>query len=258
MLIYILNITNCILFIVIIALYLKYNKIEHFDNEKIISKNIHQIWIGPKKKPDIFLNTWKVDYLNKFNDWNYTLWNDEKVDDLFKKDYKDFDINILKNIYYNENEYYCKADIARLLILYNYGGIYIDADSVWINNKNFEDIINLSKYTGMFGAYEPNKDHLANGVIGCTKKNKNILYLIMELIKMKDTYSSIRKKNHCWKVTGPLLFNKINKNITKLDSKFFYPVGWHGISDVNLHKKIKLPQESYMFQYGLSTNNLKY
>ena len=38
----------------------------------------------------------------------------------------------------------------------------------------------------------------------------------------------------------------------------FYPVYWHGITDIRLHEKLadSLPPESCMFQYGYSTNSL--
>jgi hypothetical protein len=34
----------------------------------------------------------------------------------------------------------------------------------------------------------------------------------------------------------------------------FYPVYWHGIKDPELHKKVQIPGESMLFQYGYSTN----
>jgi inositol phosphorylceramide mannosyltransferase catalytic subunit len=248
---------NCILFIIIIIINFIFYRSEQFNNnDKNIPTKIHQIWIGPKKKPDIYLKTWSVDYINRFKDWEYILWDDNKIDELFRNIQSKFNINILKKIYDSEKTYHGKADIARLLILYVYGGIYIDADSVWINDKNLVDIINMSKKTGMFAAYEPNKNFITNGVVGSTKHNNNILFLLNKLIKMEHDYDSIRKKQPPWVVTGPLLLNNITKSITKLDSIYFYPISWHGIKDKELHKKIKLPKESYMFQYGMTTNNL--
>ena len=39
-----------------------------------------------------------------------------------------------------ETTYNGKSDILRYLILYIHGGIYIDADSVWINEKSFNEL----------------------------------------------------------------------------------------------------------------------
>ena len=246
---------NLILLIIVVILIFICNRIEFFENNKKIPKIIHQIWIGPNKRPDIYLDTWRNDYINKFNEWNYMLWDDKKIDDLFINKQYPFNIQKLKKIYDNEKTYYGKADIARLLILYYYGGIYIDADSVWINNKKLDHLIDISKKTGLFAGYEPNKNYVANGVIGSTKKNSNILLLINKLLNMD--YDLIRSTKEPWEVTGPILLNDIHDSMTKLDSIYFYPMNWHGIKDKNLHKKIKLPKESFMFQYGLSTNNLK-
>lgn len=44
--------------------------------------------------------------------------------------------------------------------------------------------------------------------------------------------------------------------LTIYPTKYFYPRTWHGIQDVDYHNKHKLPEESYMFQYGITTNSL--
>ena len=31
----------------------------------MIPKIIHQIWLGPNKRPDIWMNTWKIDYIKQ-------------------------------------------------------------------------------------------------------------------------------------------------------------------------------------------------
>ena len=38
-----------------------------------IPKIIHQIWIGPKKRPDIWIKTWSEDYINKFKDFGLSI-----------------------------------------------------------------------------------------------------------------------------------------------------------------------------------------
>jgi hypothetical protein len=45
--------------------------------------------------------------------------------------------------------------------------------------------------------------------------------------------------------------------ITVYPSKTFYPIKWHGITDIEMHTKIDIPEESVMFQYGYTTNNLE-
>ena len=107
----------------------------------MIPKIIHQIWIGPNKCPYIWINTFKIDYINKNPEYQYFLWTEDNIDSLFN------DFPIYRIVYDLETTYNGKSDILRYLILYIHGGIYIDADSVWINEKSFDSLleqVNLS------------------------------------------------------------------------------------------------------------------
>lgn len=264
----ILRIYILILFIIILAIesYIynklinKINLIETYQNNRI-PKIIHQVWIGPKNKPNIYINTWKIDYIKAHPDWQYVLWDENMINELFTKKMPNININIIKNIYNKEKEYCGKVDIIRLLILYYYGGVYIDADCVWVNNKNLNTLLYKSRKTNMFLALEPNKTFLGNSVIGSAKNHDNLLFLLKIIEKMNHNYIKIRKQKEPFQITGPYLVNqlkKTKKNYTRFPAKYFYPIHWMGIKDKQLHKKIKLPKNSYMFQYGISTNNLTF
>ena len=54
-----------------------------------------------------------------------------------------------------------------------------------------------------------------------------------------------------------LLVEQLKNKITVFPSIYFYPISWNGITDIYAHKKINIPVESFMFQYGYTTNNLK-
>jgi hypothetical protein len=66
-----------------------------------------------------------------------------------------------------------------------------------------------------------------------------------------------------WQTVGPQLITDLWMKwksvipIMLFKSKVFYPIRWHGIQDVEMHKKMDMPPESVMFQYGYSTNNLE-
>lgn len=89
-----------------------------------IPKIIHQIWIGPNKRPDIWMNTWSKDYMLKNKNYSYILWTNDNIEEILKK------YPISKKIFYVEKEQSGRSDILRYLILYEFCGIYIDADSV--------------------------------------------------------------------------------------------------------------------------------
>ena len=140
-----------------------------------IPKIIHQIWIGPNKRPDIWMNSWKIDYIQQNPDWTYHLWTEEEINKLQL---------INKDIYEKEPYYTGKSDIVRYEILYQFGGVFMDADSLWIQkpNNSLNWIIEKANTSGMFCAEEPiNKWSLANGVIGFTKNHlilKNLIQWI--------------------------------------------------------------------------------
>jgi mannosyltransferase OCH1-like enzyme len=146
--------------------------------------------------------------------------------------------------------------MLRYLILYEYGGIYIDADSVWVNDKDLTELINKTSKGNVFCGIEPGSNWIANGVIGCTKNNEIMKCVIDKLSELNQKYVKLRKWMGVSKVTGPLFFKFIQDKVTVFPSNYFYPIHWKGISDVNSHKNTKIPDESYMFQYGYTTNNL--
>jgi mannosyltransferase OCH1-like enzyme len=241
----------------------------------MIPKIIHQIWIGPNKQPDMWINTFRIDYINKNPEYQYILWTEENINPLFN------DFPIYRIVYDLETTYCGKSDILRYLILFLYGGIYIDADSVWINEKSFDSLLEQVNESNVFAGKSPNnsefntkkdkkyENSICNGVMGSSKNNPLIRLLIDGIEKYiirdwgntriaKQDYTRKRMINGVCEVTGPLYLNRIlsNKNITIFPSIYFYPINWHFINDCKLHTKMDLPKESYTFQYGYTSNNL--
>lgn len=210
----------------------------------MIPKIIHQIWIGPNKKPDLWMDTWKK-AVEERDDWEYILWNEEKIKtlNLYNED-----------LYKNEKDYACKADILRYEILYTYGGCYIDADMVLLND-NFFNFIENNNNNEFLIAKEPNKELIANSFIACTTNNKLMKIIIYEC---RRKYIQYRKNYYPYQVTGPYLITPILKqyHINPLPSILFYPIQWNNIKDPELHKKQKFPY-SFTLQYGYTTNDFK-
>jgi mannosyltransferase OCH1-like enzyme len=228
--------------------------------ETKIPKIIHQIWIGPKKEPTIWTNTWKIDYIAKYPEYQYILWNDLNIVSVLNKHPN------IKIMYELEELWSGKSDFLRYIILYEYGGIYIDADSVWINEKNLDELIDNTKENGIFVAYEPDVNKITTGVMGSTKNNKILLNVITELnyLIMYNDKISKRRFIRARKITGvPALFgpyffsNMCIDKVTIFPSHYFYPITWHGVSSIDQHKNMNLPKDSFMFQYGYTTNNLE-
>ena len=92
------------------------------------------------------MNSWKDDYCKKYPDWEYKLWTEKEINE-FKKNKK----------YDNEKFYNGKSDIARYEILSKFGGLFIDADSLWIKkSKNcLDDIISKMNHMVYFVLQDP-------------------------------------------------------------------------------------------------------
>ena len=247
-----------------------------------IPKIIHQIWLGPKKPPQWCIDSWKINYINSNPDWEYKLWTEKEIND-FKL--------INENIYDKEPTYRGKSDIARYEILFREGGIFLDADSLWINNKSlnnlFDEIKQKQKQNNLnntdisiknkitladnedilFGANEPtvNNHLIANGVIGCNKNNK-IMYSLINYLK--NTYSNTKLKHNkdhqIWLVTGPIPFNEILKTFreTNLYNLYIFP-SYYFFPEKFVNGNIKMTTQeierkfprSFMYQYWLSHYN---
>ena len=231
-----------------------------FYNMNSIPKLIHQIWIGPKKIPNYWSNTFSELYIENNNDYEYKIWtNNNYLNELNK-------YPVLKIIFDEFKQFCYKADILRLIILYEYGGIYIDADSVWLYNKSFNELLEKSKDTNFFVGRSPNENEnskffLTNGVFGCTKNHpyiKNMIdYLENSIYKNNKYTKKLVNRLESSKICGPGLFTRElkNKDVTIFPSNYFYPISWFNLNidniDYNSH------ENSYMFQYGGTTNNLQ-
>ncbi len=93
-------------------------------------KIIHQIWLG-SPVPDCFValqESWVEHHLGR--DWCYKLWTDEDVAQL----------HLYNQQFYDETKNYgVKSDIARLEIIYRFGGIYADMDVECL--RSFDELL---------------------------------------------------------------------------------------------------------------------
>merc|ERR1712216_623432 len=212
----------------------------------------HQIWVGPKEPPCLWIDTFRFDYLEKHPEWKFEMWRDEQVSTLpmFNEE-----------IYNREEEWQCKADILRLEFLWHHGGIYVDADMVSVGNKSLDPIVELGEKTGWVIAYEPDtKDKpysvLGNSVIACTPHHPLTLMLILFL---KQTYHEKRDLIDVFQVTGPLMYTKClvdtKMPISIANSALLYPA-FHYVPDPDSVDFSKFPM-CLMFQFGYTCSGLE-
>jgi len=177
---------------IIFTIYLRKNVDNFTIFDKNIPKIIHIIWIGHKERPkQIF--SWIKNFIEKNKDWEVKIWGNQEIEDL----------KLINKTQYNQMKEYCgKADIARYEILYRYGGMYIDADTIWlnpINNNLLKGSLNLT--------YEK-EDLILNGWFSCVKEHP-FLKMVIDEIPKRDM------NDPAWICVGPKLLTDVynmNKN----------------------------------------------
>jgi len=185
-----------------------------------IPKIIHQIWIGPKKRPKKLIQTW-IDKHPENDGWKHILWTDEDVNNFGMQNIKHF----------NEIEELAgKADVWRYEILFRFGGVYCDADSICTNTLD-DHFFEHDCFAG-FENEEARPNLIANGYIGASKGNTLMKILIDELHNIKSV--SQRGTGHlAWRNTGPIFFTqtviKHRYRLAVYPSFVFIPEHYSGI-----------------------------
>jgi len=171
-----------------------------------IPKIIHQIWLGPLEPPTEVMQTWK----ELHPEWKYLLWSEKNLPQL--KNQEAFD---------KSKAFTQKADILRYELLYQYGGIFVDADEYCIKpiDSLFEKI--HQQKCDCFAVYERgNSGLIANGIMGCTIKN--------DFMKKMTGEIDIDTKSDPWELVGPKyltsMMEKYQPAAYIFPSKVFLPI----------------------------------
>lgn len=177
----------------------------------MIPKTIHYCWFGGKELPEkvkYYISTWKKycpDY--KIIEWNES----------------NFDIH--QNLYckeaYAAKKWAFVSDYARLKILYDYGGIYMDTDVEVCKNLN-----EFLQYDAFSGYESYNK--IPTGTIGAVKHNNWIKYLLSyyetaKFLKDNGEYNLITNVEVITKMTIEKYGLKLNNRLQLFDNNVIYP-----------------------------------
>jgi mannosyltransferase OCH1-like enzyme len=93
-----------------------------------------------------------------------------------------------------------KSDVLRAAILYEHGGVYVDADTQWVNDHCLDDILDVACGTGFLAAMEPQQQYCANGVLAAVKRHP----VTRMYMHMQRTLTSDGRKGDAWQTLGPL------------------------------------------------------
>jgi len=235
-----------------------------------IPKRVHQIWIGKDPRPDEWMESIKE--FCSANDYEYKLWNEDSIDQLKFDEFPG-----LKDVYNSTERLSGKCNILRLLILYYYGGIYIDADCVLLHSEKFSQFLEKNGDNTFFAWEKLSEEHfkkfskntlensdmykrkkiIANSIIGCKSHDKFIELLMVYMPK----YFWENYGKGTWRESGPgyvanvydLYKNQLD-NVHIYSMNTFYSKGWVGSVTKNQHLDYT-KSKGIFFQYGYSTNN---
>ena len=207
----------------------------------MIPNIIHQLWIGDVSAPSKHMNTWK----NKNKQMDYIRWNESEI---IKRNMKFQCQEKIDDM----TEINGKADIMRWEILYHYGGVFLDADSICI-----EPIDNTLLSTKAFAGWEQEKVRpglIATGTMGFPPKHPLVKAAIDWILH--NDINVERTKKRAWITVGPGLLTRIYNtglynDVTIFPSYSFLPIHATGL-EYKAHGKI------YAFQEWGSTFQGKY
>jgi mannosyltransferase OCH1-like enzyme len=138
-----------------------------------VNKIIHQIWVGPEPIPlreRYFIRDIKL----KNPNWEYMFWTDSNLPELPNN------IKEIYNIFGKDKQYAFQADILRLYVIKEYGGLYVDVDFQPLNSFD-----GLEESSTIFCSWN---NLLLNGFFGADKNHESIIKACDEVSLMNTWY----------------------------------------------------------------------
>ena len=177
-----------------------------------IPKKIHQIWIGPRVLPEKYVEM-TANMKAMHPGWEYKLWTH---DELFNDRYAD---DIYLQAYLKEPDTFRWAFIAdriKLLLLRDFGGVYVDVDAKYI--KSFDVVMDKLEERHTFFAgmktYDVQSSLIECAVYGAAP-NSRLINLCL------DFYQDTRWAHGCMDFSNVIVHN-LEDDALLLSSKYFY------------------------------------
>lgn len=139
----------------------------------MIDKNIHQIWVGGYNIPEREVALYK-EVAEKNSDYTHYLWTDDNLPEIPER---------LKDMYdemYKQKDYVYCADMLRWIVVYQYGGWYLDIDWEYVKNLNEMDLSNKDGVVfGHWGVGWTGCDYtITNNVFAFAKEHPMVKHMI--------------------------------------------------------------------------------
>lgn len=173
----------------------------------MIPRIIHRIWFGGNM-PTEYENNWQA-WQRQLPNYEFKTWTEEDI-----KSFKTL------NLINRAHTYAGKADIARLEIMIEMGGIYLDTDIMPFHHYDFS-----SSEARLTVCYENDELGICSNGFFMNEPGEPILKTYLELAKRR-----IDKFDNPVLATGPYVFGEVLKhssNYNRLPSQTFYPYKYY-------------------------------
>ena len=153
-----------------------------------IPKNVIYVWLGGKEKPQKVLdciNTWKAQMI----DWNFIEINESNFDVNYNEYTKEA---------YKHKMWAFVSDVARLVALYEYGGVYMDTDVICY--KPLDKFLKHKFFTGVEQKHYP-----ITATMGAEKGSP----LIKEMLDLYETKKFIKHENWWEYETNVMIMSEV-------------------------------------------------
>lgn len=170
--------------------------------------DLHQVWLGPKAPPLQWMNSWR----ETNPEFTYRLWTDSDVRDLHLEN-----AHLFKRLV-GIGRFDGASDVLRAELLYRFGGVYVDADSLALRPLTGARFLE----DALFVMQEPTpvQEGLLNGCfMGACCPRSPALAAYIEA--MRHVHAPLAPT---WKSVGPVLLTKVlaQFEVTKLPPWVFF------------------------------------
>lgn len=176
----------------------------------MIPKIIHQTW----KTLDV-PDEWKdaVDSCkDKHKEYKYIIWSDEMMENFVKTEYYDF-----YDVYMSYPHNIQRCDAFRYLVLYKYGGIYLDMDIIC--KKKLDSIL---EYDIVLAKSLNLESYYTNSFFMVIPNHPFIKFCIDNLPHYVNSFYYFGKHFHVMNSTGPIFLTKMVKKYEEKNIKNMY------------------------------------
>jgi mannosyltransferase OCH1-like enzyme len=201
----------------VINKFLKTDHCQHTNESTSIPKVIHIIWVGDQRLiPISNIETWRN--LNK--EFKIKIWGNK---DLINRPWKN--AAHMKSLW--SKELCGVADLMRYEILYQEGGVYVDADSTCI--RPLDEILMENRSFACWESEIVRPGLISNGFLGFSPGSKLLENLIHEIHEDNNVNNL-----PAWQGTGPVKLTNAflrlrDTNLTIFPSHFFLPKHFSGL-----------------------------